>query len=109
MCFPRRCSSRHHPEESKVNQEPGLLPSSRLEKKAQAKACLFFHWGFKEHGPSQAGERSLLRWFWSFIGTSGTVAAQTSAAFVVGSLPLCFSPGYLTSLHRRQIESGMSA
>jgi len=73
-------------EESKVNQEPSHLPSSSLEKKAQAKACLFFHLVFKERGSSQAGENSLLRWFWSFTGTRGTAAARTSAALVVVSL-----------------------
>jgi hypothetical protein len=54
-------------------------------------ACVFFHLVFKEHGSSQAGERSLLRWFWSFTGTSRTAAALTGAALVVVWLPVWFS------------------
>jgi hypothetical protein len=67
-----------YPEKSKVDQKPSPLPASSLEKKAQAKACVFFHLVFKEQGPPQPGERSLLRWFWSFTGSSGTAAARTA-------------------------------
>src|SRR5712691_9536685 len=95
-------------EESKVNQEPSPLPASSLEKRAQAKACVWFQLVFKEQGPSQAGERSLLRWFWSFTGTRGTAQPRISAALVVVRLPVLFSPGCFTSFQLRQIESGSS-
>jgi hypothetical protein len=48
---------------------------------------------FKEQGSSQSGERSLLRWFWSFTGTSGTAQPQPAAALVVILLPVLFSLG----------------
>jgi hypothetical protein len=59
-----------------------------VKRKAQAKLRFFRHSVFKGQTPPQAGEGSLLRWFWSFTGASGTVAAPTAAALVVLCLPV---------------------
>jgi len=82
-------SSHHVSEESKVNLKPNSLPCSSVEKKAQAKACVLFQLLFKEQGPSQ-GERSLLRWFWSFTGTRGTAQPEPALRSSWYCFPFCF-------------------
>jgi hypothetical protein len=72
-------------------------------------ACVFFHLVFKEHGSSQAGERSLLRWFWSFTGMSGTVAARTGADLVLDVASRLVFAWLYHLLNVRQIESSGAA
>jgi hypothetical protein len=81
------------PEESKVNQASGPLPESSSRKKGASNGLRVVSVVFKEQGSSQSGERSLLRWFWSFTGTSGTAQPQPAAALVVILLPVLFSLG----------------
>jgi len=45
--------------------------------------ALFWSVGFKEQAPPHAGENPLLRWFWSFTGASGTLAARPALLLVV--------------------------
>jgi hypothetical protein len=59
-----------------------------VKKKAQAKLRFSGIRFSKDKTPPHAGEGSLLRWFWSFTGASGTVAARIAAALVVLCLPV---------------------
>jgi hypothetical protein len=71
------------PEESKVKLKRRVISRGDLKKRGASRVARFLHLVFKEQAPPQAGEGSLLRWFWSFTGVSRAVAAPNRAAIVV--------------------------
>src|SRR5207302_2575718 len=79
-------------EESKVKLKTRPPPSLTLEKKSATRVIRFGHAVFRDHAPPQSGEGSLLRWFWSSAGASGTVPAQPMLPLCWGCFPSRLGP-----------------
>src|SRR6266404_6262051 len=92
-------------EESKVKLEQRVSLLSDLKKRGASRGCAFLLSIFKEHAPSQSGECSLLRWFWSFHRRESGAAARTGAAIVVCAVASFVVDWRQHLLGERQIES----
>jgi hypothetical protein len=78
-------------EESKVEPRQILSSSGPLEKRARAWLRFSGIRFFKGQALPHSGEDPLLRWFWSFTGASGAVAARSSAAPSSYGFPLALA------------------
>ena len=87
-------------EESKVKPKTRSPPSLTLKKRGATRVIRFGYSFFREHAPPQSGEGSLLRWFWSSAGASGTVAAQSMLPLCWGCFPSRVRPAPSPPLHR---------
>ena len=77
-------------EESKVKLKRRVILLGKPQKKRRKPVAHFLHAVFKEQGPPQSGECSLLRWFWSFHRRVGPWQPEGATIVVCATASLAF-------------------